>query len=154
MTRPRAAEPQLLLRARNRRRSAPGAAPAVAEMARSPSAVLLVAVGAGSFAFVRYDLYGHVVPALEGRPLGAAEASAQQAGLVARRTVSRYDAAVPAGRVIWQSIGQGRHERRGTVIDVSVSLGRSPCAGARSGRQRRSRRRRPGCGRPTSRRAR
>jgi beta-lactam-binding protein with PASTA domain/tRNA A-37 threonylcarbamoyl transferase component Bud32 len=88
--------------------------------------VLLLAAGAGSFAVLRYDVYGHVVPAMAGRPIGADEVAADRAGLVLRRTADRYDSAVPAGSVIWQSIGQGSHERRGTVIDVSVSLGAHP----------------------------
>ena len=88
--------------------------------------VLTLAGGAGAFAVLRYVVYAHVVPAMEGRPLSAAEVAAHQAGLVTRKTVTRYDAAVPAGEVIWQSIGQGSRERRGTVIDLSVSLGAHP----------------------------
>ncbi len=60
--------------------------------------VLLVAGGAGTFAVMRYEVYAHVVPAMAGRTFGAAEAAADQAGLVARKTSSRYDAAVPAGQ--------------------------------------------------------
>lgn len=88
--------------------------------------VLALAGGAGTFAVLRYVVYAHVVPAMEGRPLSAAEVAAHQAGLVARKTVTRYDAAVPAGEVIWQSLGHGSRERRGTVIDLSVSLGAHP----------------------------
>ena len=88
--------------------------------------ILLLAAGGGTLAVMRYDVYGHAVPNMEGQSLSAAEGAAHQAGFVARETSRRYDSAVPAGRVVWQSIGTGSHERKGTVIDVSVSLGARP----------------------------
>jgi beta-lactam-binding protein with PASTA domain len=88
--------------------------------------VVLGAAGTAAFAGVHYAMYDHVVPKLRMLSLSDAEKAAARNGLVAKETSSAYDAAVPAGDVIKQSIVPGRHERAHTVIGLEVSLGVKP----------------------------
>jgi len=91
--------------------------------------VLLGAAAGGSVAALQYhhnQLYNHVVPRLESMTVAQAEAAAHSVGLVAKETSSKWDASVKSGDVIAQSITFGRHELRGTVIDLVVSKGPEP----------------------------
>jgi beta-lactam-binding protein with PASTA domain/tRNA A-37 threonylcarbamoyl transferase component Bud32 len=88
--------------------------------------IVLGAAGTAAFAGAHYVMYDHVVPKLQSIPLTSAEKAAAKNGLVAKETSRAYDAAVPAGDVIKQSIAPGRHERAHTVIGLEVSLGVKP----------------------------
>jgi beta-lactam-binding protein with PASTA domain len=88
--------------------------------------IVLGAAGTAAFAGAHYVMYDHVVPRLQSLPLTSAEKAAATNGLVAKETSSAYDAAVPTGDVIKQSIAPGRHERAHTVIGLEVSLGVKP----------------------------
>jgi serine/threonine-protein kinase len=92
--------------------------------------VILVLAGAAgmgvTLAEQRAELFDHVVPHLESLKLGAAESAARHAGLEAKETSSRWDAAAPAGVVIAQSIRPGRHIRLHSVIGLEVSKGVEP----------------------------
>jgi serine/threonine protein kinase/beta-lactam-binding protein with PASTA domain len=92
--------------------------------------VILVLAGAAAtgvtLAEQRAELFNHVVPHLQSLQLGAAESAARHAGLEAKETSSRWDATVPAGVVIAQSIRAGRHIRLHSVIGLDVSKGVEP----------------------------
>jgi beta-lactam-binding protein with PASTA domain/tRNA A-37 threonylcarbamoyl transferase component Bud32 len=91
-------------------------------------AVLAVLGAAGGIvaSTVVHDLYAHVVPRLRGQTTGAAEIAVSGAGLKMAVAARVYDSALPAGEVIEQSVVPGRHERAGTVVYVTVSLGAKP----------------------------
>ena len=72
------------------------------------------------------DAYAHVVPDSKSMSLAQAERVAAHNGLVAKETSTAWDAAVPAGHVISQSLPIGRHERAHTVIGLQVSRGVEP----------------------------
>jgi len=91
--------------------------------------LLLGAAAGGSVAALRYhhtELYAHVVPSLTSMTVVDAQAAAHRVGLVAKETSRNWDAAVPDGKVISQSIAPGHHEVAGTVIDLVVSKGVEP----------------------------
>jgi serine/threonine protein kinase/beta-lactam-binding protein with PASTA domain len=89
--------------------------------------VLLGGAGVGgSLAYVRLVVYGHVVPKLDGLQLTAAEAAAHKVGLHATETSSLWQNSIPAGVVLKQSIRPGRHEKAGTIVKLTVSLGPKP----------------------------
>ncbi len=89
--------------------------------------VLLGAAGVGgSLAYMRLAVYDHVVPKLHGLQLAAAEVAAHKVGLRAVEASSSWQASVPAGVVLGQSIEAGKHERRGVAVDLSVSKGPKP----------------------------
>lgn len=89
--------------------------------------VAVLAATAGASAVAIHDaMYGHIVPSLKSMTLAGAERAAARAGLVARETSNPFDAKVPAGVVIGQSIAAGRHERAHTVVGVAVSRGVEP----------------------------
>jgi eukaryotic-like serine/threonine-protein kinase len=95
-------------------------------------AVLVLAGGATATGVVlvrqRADLFNHVVPNLVSMKLATAESAARHVGLEAKETSSRWDARVPAGVVIAQSIRVGRRQRLHSVIGLEVSKGVEPVA--------------------------
>jgi serine/threonine-protein kinase len=92
----------------------------------SAAVLLLGALAAGAFAYVKLDVYGHVVPRLTSISLPKAENLAKAVGLKATETGSSWDAKVLPGWVISQSIRPGRHERAGVTIGLVVSKGVEP----------------------------
>jgi beta-lactam-binding protein with PASTA domain len=88
--------------------------------------ILLGAAGTAAALQVRNNVYDHVVPRLTSLPLARAKQAAAHVDLVARETSAAWDAGVPAGYVIAQSLQAGRHERAHTVIGLEVSRGVEP----------------------------
>lgn len=88
--------------------------------------ILLGAAGTAAALQVRNNVYDHVVPRLTSLPLARAEQAAAHVDLVAKETSTAWDASVPAGYVIAQSLQAGRHERAHTVVDLEVSRGVEP----------------------------
>jgi serine/threonine-protein kinase len=74
----------------------------------------------------RAALLNHVVPKLTAEKLTAAESAARRAGLDVKVTSLVWDAKVPSGVVIKQSVAPGRHERLHTAIGLQVSKGPEP----------------------------
>ncbi|MHB1508846.1 MAG: protein kinase domain-containing protein [Acidimicrobiales bacterium] len=88
--------------------------------------ILLGAAGGAAVVVVHDAMYGHVVPSLKAMTVSKAERVAARHGLLVRKISSPWNAHVPAGVVISQSVVPGRHERAHFVIGLVVSRGVEP----------------------------
>ncbi len=89
--------------------------------------VILLGAGGGAAAVAVHDaMYAHVVPSLKAMTISKAERTAARDGLLVRKISTPWNAHVPAGVVISQSVAPGRHERAHFVIGLVVSRGVEP----------------------------
>jgi eukaryotic-like serine/threonine-protein kinase len=88
--------------------------------------LLVIFAAAGYFSFSQFVRSGGTeVPDLVGLPTGEVEQVAAEAGLEyrSREGTERYDDVVPAGHVLRQSPPAGTLVKKGSTLDVVVSLG-------------------------------
>ncbi|MHB1988634.1 MAG: protein kinase domain-containing protein [Acidimicrobiales bacterium] len=85
----------------------------------------LVAAGLVA-AIVHFAVYGHIVPDVVDENVVTAKALVDNAGLVFVVGSTRFDAKVPRGDVISQSIPPGRREKARTVVVATESNGPAP----------------------------
>ncbi len=89
--------------------------------------VIVLGTAGGAAAVAIHDaLYDHVVPALKAMTILRAERTAARNGLLVKAVSTPWNAHVPAGVVISQSVAPGRHERAHFVIGLVVSRGVEP----------------------------
>lgn len=89
--------------------------------------LLIAAFGTSSFFWFRLFVRGRSIPApaLVGRTLAAARATASDAGIILEvdNSKDRNAENVPVGAVVWQNRSAGSYVKRGTRIIVGQSLG-------------------------------
>jgi serine/threonine-protein kinase len=88
--------------------------------------LLLMAAGAGVVSYRQWVSGGQVVPSFVGKDLAAVQSAAAAADLRVSVTGKRYDAKVPAGDVISQSVKAGSHLPGGGLVAVTLSEGAAP----------------------------